>query len=423
MLLFASLHGAALGLAGLSFRWEPWLLGVSCAALLCGEGKARLLCRALLLAALMAGLALVQTVRVGAGMACNALFSASEAVNRYVYTPVVLPQGVDTAACGAAFGCWLALAEALAAGAVAGSGTAWRPPLAAAALVAVEAYFGVVPAAWAQLLLFGCLGAMTVARMAHGAAWTDAVAAAAGLLALGLTVGLLLPGVHPALEARSEQLRDWLSMQWPGGEAAAVPEALSLNLLRQESLLTGQAAGTLPEDAQAARGYERRQVFRRDISDPRPVDYLSIVLLLLLVVAVLVGPFLPFLWLDRQKRRAADARAGFASEDPAEAIAAMFRHVARCLVACGVRPDSRGFAALCGREALGLTEAYWADYRAGALLWQEAAYSDHPMTEAQRAQMAALLRRTERLVFEAAGRRQRFRLQYIDCLILAEELE
>ena len=138
---------------------------------------------------------------------------------------------------------------------------------------------------------------------------------------------------------------------------------------------------------------------------------------------MLVGPFLPFLWLNRQKRRAADARAGFASENPAEAIAAMYRHIARCLVACGIRADSRGFAAHGGQDAPGLTEAFWADYRAGALLWQEAAYSDHPMTGEQREQMAALLHQTERLIYEAADWRRRFRLQYIDCLILAEELE
>ena len=426
VLLFAGLYGAALSLAGLSLRWAFCLPGAVCAALmplLPGRGRVRLLCRALMLTVLALCLALVQPVRVGAGMACNALFSASEAVNRYVYVPVALPPEADAAVCAAAFGCWLALAAAVIAGIVSESGSAWCPLLAAAAAAAVQVYFGVVPAAWAQLLLFGWLGAMTIGRMARGASWLDGAAAAAGLLLLGLAVGLLLPGVHPGLEERSEQLRDWLSMRWPGGAIAAAPEEESVNLLRQESLLTEQAAGNLPDDAQAARGYERRQAFRRDISDPRPVDYVKILLLLLLVAAVLVGPFLPFLWLNRQKRRAADARAGFASENPAEAIAAMYRHIARCLVACGVRADSRGFAALGGQDAPGLTQAFWADYRAGARLWQEAAYSDHPMTGEQREQMAALLRQTERLVYEAADWRRRFRLQYIDCLILAEELE
>lgn len=426
VLLFAALYGAALSLAGLALRWLPCLAGAACAALMPlmrGAKGPRLPVHALMAAALAAGLALVQPVRVGAGMACNALFSASEAVNRYVYTPVVLPPDADAALCRAAFGCWLALAAAFAAGVVSGSATAWCPFLAASVAVAVQVYFGVVPAVWVQLLLFGCLGAMAVRRMTPGASWRDAAAAAAVLLALGLAVGLLLPGVHPALEARSERLRDWLSTQWPGGATVASSEERSVNLLRQESLLTQQAAGTLPDDAQEARGYERRQVFRRDISAPRPVDYVRIVLLLLLVVAVLVGPFLPFLWLDRQKRRAAARRADFASDNPAGAIAAMFQHIARCLVACGARPDSRGFAALCGQEIPGLTQEYWADYRAGALLWQEAAYSGHAMSEAQREQMAALLRRTEQLVYGAADRRLRFRLQYIDCLILAEELE
>ena len=426
VLLFAALYGAGLSLAGLAFRWLPCRVGAACAALmplLRGTKRLRLAGPVLMTAALVAGLALVQPVRVGAGMACNALFSASEAVNRYVYMPVALPPDADAAACGAAFGYWLALAAASVAGAISGSGSAWCPFLAAAVTVAVQVYFGVVPAVWAQLLLFGCLGAMAVRRMTPGASWRDAAAAAAVLLMVGLAVGLLLPGVHPALEARSERLRDWLSTQWPGGATVSSLEERSMNLLRQESLLTQQAAGALPDDAQEARGYERRQVFRRDISAPRTVDYVKIVLLLLLVVAVLVGPFLPFLWLDRQKRRAAALRAGFASDNPAGAITAMFRHIARCLVACGAKPDSRGFAALWGQEMPGLTQEYWADYRAGVLLWQEAAYSGHAMNEAQREQMAALLHRTEQLVYGAADRRLRFRLQYIDCLILAEELE
>ena len=140
-LLFAALYGAVLSLAGLAFRWLPCLVGAACAALmplLRGTKRLRLAGPVLMTAALVAGLALVQPVRVGAGMACNALFSASEAVNRYVYTPVVLPPDADAAACGAAFGYWLALAAASVAGAISGSGSAWCPFLAAAVTVAVQ---------------------------------------------------------------------------------------------------------------------------------------------------------------------------------------------------------------------------------------------------------------------------------------------
>lgn len=421
MLLFAAIYGWAVRLGCIPFHGLHAALGGTCAALLpliLTRGKAGAAVEAALIAALAAVLALVPSMRAGAALACNALFTASEAANRYAYIRFTLPPQADPAACGIAFGCWLAWAAGVVAGGAAGSRSAAVPLLAAVGLAAAQVYLGLVPSTSMQLLLFGCLGVLIIRDTACRASWPDLAAASALMLALALAVGFLMPGVHPELEARSEQLRDWLSSHWPGGASVTIFEDISTNSMRQESLLTGAAAGKTQQD-QAARSYEHQQKYQRDISDPRPVNYLKTILMLLLVLLTLIGPFLPFLWLDRQRRRAAAMREAFDAEDPAQAIAAMFRQVTRLMIACGARPDNRGLS----MPDAQLPAAYRFAYRRGITLFQEAVYSDHPMTGEQKAQMAALLRQAQQLVYERAGRRLRFRLQYVECLILPEELE
>ena len=424
LVLMAALYGCAADVGRIPFMGLPLLVGGGCAALLAGglQGRRAALAAWVLAGLLAAGWILAPHVRTGAAVACNALFSASEEANAYVYVSLSVPAEADVQTCLAAFGCWLAaLAGGIGAGIIRSRSAA--APLAGAFLViTAESYFGVVPEPIVQLALFGALGAAVIRRMTEAPGWRAIAAAAAVAVAVALLVMALWPGVHPRTEAVSERIRDWLSGQQPEGTTAARQEEASLNHLRQETLLTQERAA---EGAQqeTVSGYERQQKLQRDISDPSPVDYIRILLLLLLVVVVLVGPFVPFVWLNRKRRRALARREVFDAAEPAEAIAEMFRHIVCCLTTIGVRPDSRGFGQLEGQQGPGLTAEYWLAYHQGLLLWQEAYYSDHPMTEAQRAQIKSLLQKTQQLVYELANRRQRFRLQYIDGLILAEELE
>ncbi|MGN0778326.1 MAG: hypothetical protein ACI4MJ_04195 [Aristaeellaceae bacterium] len=370
-------------------------------------------------ALLATGFILLDEVRTGASMACNALFSASEEVNNYAYIRIALPPDADGAACQMAFGHWLAMLMGMVAAGMACSQSAAMPLGGAWLVIALEIYFGIVPATAVQLMLLGCLGMLVIRNMAGTLLWRDITATAAVVLVIGLLVALLLPGVHAATESYSEKIRDWLSTQQPGGTTEAAPEDMSLNHLRQETLLTQENAAAASKDGMPASGYERQQKFQRDISDPRPVNYLKTMMLFLLMIVLLVGPFVPFVWFDRRKRGALAVRKAFDAQDPAEAIAAMFPHIARCLTAIGIHPDNRGFPMLEGQ----LPDAYWAAYHQGVVLWQEAVYSNHPMHEEQKEQVKALLKQTEQLVYERADRRQRFRLQYVDALILMEELE
>ena len=50
------------------------------------------------------------------------------------------------------------------------------------------------------------------------------------------------------------------------------------------------------------------------------------------------------------------------------------------------------------------------------MLWQEAAYSEHSMSSEQREEMRQFLSETERILYDAADRKTRFRLKYLECL-------
>ena len=51
-----------------------------------------------------------------------------------------------------------------------------------------------------------------------------------------------------------------------------------------------------------------------------------------------------------------------------------------------------------------------------AVAFEEAAYSTHAMGEEQRAELQSLLTETERLLYDGADRKTKFRLKYVECL-------
>ena len=149
---------------------------------------------------------------------------------------------------------------------------------------------------------------------------------------------------------------------------------------------------------------------------PHWVNYLRIVLLLLLTVLLMILPFLPFLLLNRKRRRAMEARSVFHSEDIADAVCAIFQHVIRWLDAMGYGSGNMLYRkwpdALKGR----MPDAYVASFAACAEMFEEAAYSDHPMEERQREQMLSLLEETEKCMKAEAGWKQRLHLMFGECL-------
>ncbi|MDL2318476.1 hypothetical protein LJC74_05290 [Eubacteriales bacterium OttesenSCG-928-A19] len=422
LILFAALHFYFQSLLALS-GWLPSLaLGeaIILAVYLLGKNKkSRGIALGMTAAFALAMICLLPEGRDGAKRLLNQLFSNSEARNRYVYARFAVL--ADAAHSEALLRMGLAVMGAIVSvvivNAKGGAGTLCLTAL----IVGGEIYFGIVPDTGFHLLLFLCLAAILICKSGTAPsskhyAWLLSLA-----LAIGLLVGLLLPGVDPELEHRSEQLRDWFSQTLESSAAGGLDAEESLNLIRKESLLAEENANGLADESQDARGYERSLVYRQDISNPWPVDYFRIALLLLLIVALLLVPFLPFLWLDRQKRNAAAMRVDFDAPDCSQAILAMFRHVVRCLTVFGLSDGNKGFMRLMPTDDPRFSDAYREEYQYAALLWQEAAYSAHPMTMEQKETVFSLLRETERLVYGLSDRKMRFRLKYMECLILPED--
>ena len=352
-------------------------------------------------------LLLIPTARHGAEALCNRLFDASEAVNHYVYSHFAVPPETHAELAAillAVMGlCWM--------GVVFLCPSRLPALLTALILSAGQAYFGLSMPIWALLPLYAAL-AFRVARGMHLRNTSVYI-----LAILMVTAGILAlwPGVDEPTEAASERVRDVLGRPAAaaadiGGESpdSAVRETRHVN---SQSLAEGGGAAT------AEQSYRLVTVEEQQISMPRWIDYLKIALLLLLAIAALILPFLPFAALSARRKKALEARAAFDAEDNAAAVCAMFRHVMRYLE---TNRDTGNKLFSVQTEALdhSLPEDYRARCRACVPLFEAAVYSDHALDQSAREQVRSLLDETEGLFYHRAGWRQRLRLRYGECLHL-----
>ena len=353
-------------------------------------------------------LCLVPSARSGAAALCNRLFEASEAANAYAYGRLPVSPGSSPVLAAALLG----VMGAAACVSMVVSGSRLFALLAGAALAAGQGYFGLSFSPAANLALFGALGLLLMARPVPMKA---RAAYAAALLAGALVVGAIWPGVDAGTEAASERARDWLSRtaQSLTGAAVEAPQGeTEVRHVHTRSLVEGDGA------ARPERAFRLETVEEEEISRPRWVDYVRIVLLLLLTALAVFLPLLPLMALGARRKKAIAARRAFRSDDVNEAVCAAFRQTAAWLEAMGLgagnRPYSAWAAALEGR----MPSDYAARFDACAALFEEAFYSDHALGEDARAQTLALLDETERLLTARANWRQRLRLRYKECLLV-----
>lgn len=377
---------------------------VVCGCALSGKRYSVALCAAAALGALAALFAL-PSARSGAMLLANRLFASSEAANAYAYERFAAAE--EPAALRLALLCLAVLLGALCT-------LARRRGAVAAVFLGVvfaEAYFGVTPGIWRNLLLFAVLALLLA---------PEGIGSRAAVLALfafvAAAVLLIAPRPIDAVEAYSEHVRDELAAAAVGITQETAAQNVESERAHQES--RRHEEGTSADEAREAElsEYAHLTENEHELSLPKRVDYLRIALWLLLAAALLTVPFLPFLFFDRARRRTEARRLAFADSDNSAAIRAMFAHAVEWLTKNGLQTENRPFA-LC-TEAVGeLTSGEYAErYAESALIWEEAAYSSHAMTDAQRETVRALLDTTAKLLYERADRRTRFRMKYVYCL-------
>ena len=337
---------------------------------------------------------------------CNRLFAASEKVNAYVYDRFPVPEDQSVVFA------WVLLVSFLCCYLILTIVLRSRVMLLLAAVTAAlsQAYFGLSLPAWDNIALFFLLG---LPFLLFSAPKKSALPfAAAALLITALTAGLW-PGVDAATESASETIRDHLALLTQQEESFtgdSLDSAMETRHMNSRSLLTGE------DEAQKSREYRLLTVEEQQISQPKWIDYLKIALLLLLSAGIVILPFLPFLYVNARRKKTLEARRLFQAENPGEALCAMFRHAAAYLENGGCGGGNLPYRQWPDSWQGRLPEEYRKQFIACACLFEEAAYSDHPMTEAQLEQARLLLAETERIFFEEADWKEKLRLRYVKCL-------
>ncbi len=365
---------------------------------------------ALLLSAVFAAacllLALLPEARLGFQALCNRLFDASEAVNAYRYER--FPVSPEQPAAAAAV--LLCTALLCLAGAALSSRRCLPVLGLAAASAAFQAYFGLSFPAPVNAVLFTLLGLCLLYR-ASGRVHLRVLAAA--LILSCLAVPLLRPGVDPAVEAASERARDALSraVSVLSGTVSELPEGeTETRHVHTRSLQEG--AG----EARPEREFRLITLEEEQVSMPRWVDMLRIALLLLLLAAVLILPFLPFMVLSARRRRLLKTREALEHGEIREGLLGAFQQTVLLLEAAGSGAGNLPYREWGEHLALRFSPDYVGRFSACALLFEEAAYSTHPMQEPQRALVLGLLRETGRALLESTRGKQRLRLKCMESL-------
>lgn len=294
-------------------------------------------------------------VTQGLQILANRMFTISESCQAYEYDRFPVTDTPDALREGLAFA---SLATALLVYARGGG-------VLTAVLLLAQAYFGVTPRAiWLILLLL----ASALYVLPQERLWLHALTALLLVALIAACVLWLAPKPNARISGWDEQARDHLALY-------------SIFYERTPEKLEAPQAEELPPPPP-------------ELQPNQAVSEAKVnVLFLVLVLVTLLLLFVPAVLLDRAQKKRTQNRAGFDDPDCAAAVRAMYLH-------------SRKWLRLKPAETPQEVTA----------LWLEAAYSDHALTEAQRAQMAQYLAQVEQSVWGGATKRERLHIRYRLCL-------
>ena len=249
------------------------------------------------------------------------------------------------------------------------------------------AYYGLVPS-WI------CAGAMVLALLLT-VSRDNILAPLPLMLAVVVIFGaitLIDPGEFYGISRADENIRDRVAfhsalLETGTTENPQIPDAQSL--------------------AEAEASEEASPVA---VSNPA---YVGIAVAVLIIAALGAAAF--FLYQQYKKRRDA-VRKGIDSKDPREAVTAMFPYSVRWLKAAGIESDSTEGEAPFSAMQENISRVYESSYasRFGEMyrLWREAAYSDHDISDDDRAAMDRFTKDTISLVSDKWKTAQKLRMKY-----------
>jgi len=339
--------------------------------------------------------------RDGLKLLLNQLFQLSENANSYEYSRFAVPDGVSITPATIALvtaGCALLLIPLF-------SESRFIPLAIMLGSALFQAWIGLSLPIWANAALFVYLFTLmtTDRKRLHIPALC---------LCIVLCSYILLPGTDDTVERLSEKARDVISGVFSGSEGGTDADESGIPDARREN---NRSLDYGYDSAESDADFRLVTVEKQEISLPHTVDILKIALMCLLIPLVIIAPFAPFAWMSIRRKKALELRKTFETLPPKQAVIAAFRHINAYLdFADGETPN----CLYSERELHGAFSAdeYRKRYLSSARIFDEAAYSEHELTEKHLAGMIELLNETERVITDNAGFAKLFRLRYILCL-------
>lgn len=397
LLFYVSLWGALCGMAALSTLGVFPLAAGGLLAVLPAFLPEKQMVRLTVLGAGIAVALLLfvlqwQTALDGTKLLLNRFFAASEARQAYTYEmfAVSTPDSQWQTAIRHAL-----IPLGLVSGTLCALAAHLRQDWLAAALFVLfalwVAYLGVSPATGWYVALAAALGLMFLPK-------TDKaiLPGLTGVLLLALIFGAVLlfaPGEDAVLSVWDEQVRDTLALQtvafadhWEQEQPQETPSPTEDRNFQQEDTpidFDGDAFAWLVPPAALA---------------------------VILIAALLL--FIPAILSDWQKKRRAKNRQNLDHPDDGTAIRAMFLYGMRWLKLGGLTPANVPFSGYTPQIGSVLSPELRATFEAVLPLWQEAAYSDHPMTAEQRAHMRGFMEQAARAVWAGLDKKGRLLAKY-----------
>ena len=338
----------------------------------------------------------------GARMLCNSVYTASEEMNSYEYRHFSVPEQQST---GLAVSFLLCISVLLVAMTVILRSRFLMMGIMAACTL-FQVYFGLPFPVWICIPLYGLFAVWMLRRPVI---LRNIVLCCTFLLIVSVLVMLFLPGTDTATEAASEAVRDRLALvaERIAGTVQEIPEGeTETRHIHSRSLESGEREDGTDQE------FRLVTVEEEEISMPHWVDWMKMVLLMLLAVALVILPFCPFLLLSIRKKRGQEIRKTFGAENVSEAVQHIFRQIILWL-----EVTEHGAGNLLYRDWThqlpdNLPEGYAERFAQCAADYEEAVYSDHEMPEQKRRNALDLLKETETALWQSADRRKRFYLRY-----------
>ena len=210
------------------------------------------------------------------------------------------------------------------------------------------------------------------------------------LLAMMIVFGavtLIDPGENYGISRADENFRDRFAL-------------ISSYLESSNSSLEG--LDELEQQMQDQQDQETEDGGSEFMAEHRGLIVLAVIALILAALGASAG-----ILIKRIRDRQAENRAGLDSSDPKKAIIAMFPYAVKWLQPAGIETTGKTFSSLMPVIRADVSEEYAERYKEMYTLWQEAAYSDHEMTEECRNKMSSFMSDTIDMIRDKTNLRMR----------------